>query len=305
MPDTRPALSLAETVTVIGSLAHDTAVNILRIGQHLLDARRVLGRDFPAWSQKHFAWTLRDIRRFIRVAQTFAAVPPAALERCDPTALYLLAERSTPPAVRDTCLEAASAGTRVTTATVRAYTALRKPVVVCRKPTRVIEKQGQIETFTGDGAIDRLGWAALSELCENGTVTICRVPDDEESDDAARPWVVRFARDGKPAVPSVSKDSLASALTLAAGTQPERDCRECGTRGPLFDAFSRKQGNPMGRSFNCRRCETKRVGDAKKQKRGTATDPSSPPSEGRHPKPFGPKGSPAGPPAGRRVPPND
>lgn len=297
-------LSLTETVGAVRLLSRHVATDILTIGRHLLNARAVLGKGFPRWIEQHFAFGLRDVARMIRVAAVFAAVPKPTLDRFDPTALYALAERSAPPAVRAAALEAAEQGRKVTVVAARAMIAAARGTA-----GQAGRKTGRDEAAdrhqAEDDTINKLAWEALNKLTEGASVRVGRLPDAEEDDDTARPWVVHVYPDGgDPPVPVASKDSLASALTLAAGLQPARACKECGWTGPVFDGYSRKQGNPLGRSFNCRKCETRRVGDSKKVRRGTATEdelrdrPSVPRPAG------GPDfDSPAAPPAGTRTPP--
>lgn len=293
-------LSLSETVGAVRLLSRNTAANILLIGHHLLNARQVVGRSaFPRWVGEQFGFSLGDVRRFMRVAQTFASVPKPALERIDPTALYVLADRGAPPAVRTACLEAAGRGQRVTVVGVRSLITAARGTI--ERPKRGPRADASADRMVAeDDTTSRLVLDALTTLTDGGTVRLGRLPDEEEEDDTARPWVCHVYKDGlPPGPPVVSKDSLASALTLAAGNQPRRACKECGWEGPVFDGFSRKAGNPLGRSFNCRKCETRRVGDAKKLKRGTDTA-GTPPV--RRPPPDERWHSPAGPPAERRSP---
>lgn len=297
------ARDLAPTAGAVRLLARETAANILRMGHHLLNARHLLGPQFPAWVRTQFAWTPHDIARMIRVAQAFAAVPTTTLDRMDATALCLLAERNAPPGARTAALEAAAAGRTVTVAHAHALVAAARGTVRPTAVPKLAEGIDRRQSHEHDPSVP-LGWKAIEQLAELGGVRVSRVPDWDEGDDAARPWCVRFTPAVGEPIDVVSKDSLAAALTAAAGTQPTRGCNLCGRIAPAFDGYSRKPGNPLGRSFTCRRCETKRVGDAKKIKRGTSpVADQNRPATGRTPADGATKGSPASPPAARRDPP--
>ena len=295
--------ALADAVGAIRHLSRGAASNILHIGHHLLNAKKVLGAArFPGWVGEHFAWTMGHVRAMIRVAAVFAAVPRTTLDRFDPTALCLLADRSTPPAARESAIAAADNGTRITHQSARELVRLARPSPA-QKPPRKLKDSATASAGVEERPEERLAWAALEQMAARATVRLGRVPDTDEDDPVARPWSVHVYRDGGEPDVFVCKDSLASAVTLAAGVQPEITCKNCNWTGPAFHGFSRKAGTPLGRSFNCRRCETWRVGAMKKVNRGTAKAgelPDLPPS--RRQTPDTPKGSPATPTGVRRKP---
>lgn len=301
-PDERR--KLAEAAGAIKFLCKNAAADILRIGGHLLAAKTVLGtKRFPDWCRDTFAWGMADVARMIAVARAFAGVPKDALDGFDPTALYALSAPSAPPAARHAAIEAVRDGRRVSAAAARELIAAARGTVRPADEPRTPRPERAVRD---DDTLERLAYPALVALTAGGAGVLVRQLDDAEEDDpTARPWRCQvFRPDGTTAPPVVSKDSLASAITLAAGTQPDRECKGCGAVAPVFDGFSRKAGYPLGRSFFCRRCEVRRVGDKKKLARGTATQEELDATPvRRHPADAGPKGSPATPPAARREPP--
>jgi hypothetical protein len=308
-----PAKSLPEIVGAVRLLARGAAVNVLHIGSHLLDARRLLGPRFAPWVTEQFGWTPAAAVRMMRVAAAFQGV--RLVDRFEAGALYALSAPGAPPEARRSAVAAAAQGEKVTAQAARSLIAAARPAArpapqagKARPGKERIDPDDRPQAE--DRTLELLAWAAVESLVAAGaSVRVGRLGTLDDDDPAGRPYSCHVYRDGAEPVVTHSKDSAASAVTLAAGTQPRRTCKACGDTHPVFDGFSRKQGNPLGRSHNCRRCETFRVGESKKLKRGTwkegDADPTRPPSAPSR-RPAGgerPSDSPAGPPGERRTPP--
>ncbi len=299
--------TLTEIAGAIKFLARNTGQNVLHIGSHLLNARRLLEDGFGDWLDRQFGWTVPAAVRLMRVAVAFADTP---VDRFDPGALYALSAPTTPPQARQIAVAAAASGKRITAVHARDLIAASRPLP---KKTKLVTRRESIDRDARPQAeghdLELMAWAEVERLVGEGATVRCSRQGALDDDDAAgRPYTCTVYRPGREPQVAHSKDSLASAVTLAAGTQPNRECKVCGKTYPVFDGFSRKTGNPLGRSLNCRKCETLRVGVGKKQQRGTwkeDVDPTAPPGPpaARRPASDPPAGSPAAPPAERRTPP--
>lgn len=92
-----------------------TAQDIWEIGQKLADVRsRLKHGQFESWLEAEFGWSRRTAYNFISVYETFQEHAKFAQISIDPSALYLLASRSTPQAIRDKFIQKAKSGNKVT-----------------------------------------------------------------------------------------------------------------------------------------------------------------------------------------------
>ncbi len=91
----------------IRALGKSCAGTAIEIGKELIAARTILetgtskDRRFTAWVAREFDWSLRTAYRFIRLAIQFGDADDAKLAHYSLSALYLLAEPSTPESLRD------------------------------------------------------------------------------------------------------------------------------------------------------------------------------------------------------------
>ncbi|MCP6760174.1 MAG: DUF3102 domain-containing protein [Fischerella sp. CENA71] len=96
------------------SLMRRNAQNIIDIGQKLTEVKQQLGHgNFRAWLKAEFDWSVRTAARFMQVATQFKCANLADLNIAV-SALYLLAEPSTPQKARKEALELAKEGENIT-----------------------------------------------------------------------------------------------------------------------------------------------------------------------------------------------
>jgi Protein of unknown function (DUF3102) len=98
------------------NLMRRSAQDIIDIGQKLAEVKEQLGHgNFRAWLKAEFGWSVRTANRFMQVAIQFKCANLAHLNFAV-SALYLLAEPSTPEKARRKALELAKEGENITQA---------------------------------------------------------------------------------------------------------------------------------------------------------------------------------------------
>ncbi|TBR56944.1 hypothetical protein B4U84_26265 [Westiellopsis prolifica IICB1] len=96
------------------SLMRRNAQDIIDIGQKLTEVKQQLGHgNFRAWLKAEFDWSVRTAARFMQVAIQFKCANLAHLNIAV-SALYLLAQPSTPEKARQQALEVAKEGENIT-----------------------------------------------------------------------------------------------------------------------------------------------------------------------------------------------
>jgi hypothetical protein len=84
----------AEAIRALGRRA---IADIIRIGEHLIDAKAIVGHGgWLAWLEREFGWAERTARNYMSAAELAAKSAMVADLDIDAGALYLLAARSTP-----------------------------------------------------------------------------------------------------------------------------------------------------------------------------------------------------------------
>ena len=98
----------------IKSLMRRTAQDIINIGQKLMEVKEQLGHgQFRNWLKVEFDWSVRTAARLMQVATKFKSANLAHLNIAA-SALYLLAEPSTPNEAQKEALELAKQGENIT-----------------------------------------------------------------------------------------------------------------------------------------------------------------------------------------------
>lgn len=98
----------------IKSLMRRNAQDVIDIGQKLTEVKEQLGYgNFRTWLKAEFGWSVRTAARFMQVATQFKCAKLAHLDIAT-SALYLLAEPSTPEEARKEALELAKEGENIT-----------------------------------------------------------------------------------------------------------------------------------------------------------------------------------------------
>jgi len=112
--DVETRIVVQQRTSEIKTLMRRTAQDIVDIGQKLIEVKERLGHGvFGAWLPVEFGWSRTTAVRFMRVAEQFKFANLANLSIAS-SALYLLAESSTPESARQEALQRAEQGEHIT-----------------------------------------------------------------------------------------------------------------------------------------------------------------------------------------------
>lgn len=129
--------------------------DIIAVGTDLLLVKSNLPHgQFLKWLNAEFGWTERTARNLMTVAERFGKSEMISDLHIQPTAAYLLAAPSTPDEARQTAVERAQAGERITAAVAKDIVARAKKK--CRRRLRAV---------SGEKLRSRL--TAVLERCRN------------------------------------------------------------------------------------------------------------------------------------------
>jgi hypothetical protein len=118
--DKKTRTAVQKRTAEIQELMKRTAQGIFDIGTKLIEVKELLGYgEFGNWLEHEFDWSEKTAQRFMAVATRFKSDKLSDLVMA-PSALYLLAQASTPDSVVTSVLERAESGERVTRAEVKA-----------------------------------------------------------------------------------------------------------------------------------------------------------------------------------------
>lgn len=111
----------------IQALLRRSAADIIAIGGKLAEVKaQVAHGQFLDWLDAEFGWHRCTANRFMQAAEVFSSVEMSQFATFAPSALYLLASPSAPPAARSDALERAAAGESITYSLARALVALHQ-----------------------------------------------------------------------------------------------------------------------------------------------------------------------------------
>lgn len=103
-----------ERVEKIKILMQRTSRDIIDIGTYLLEVKEKLQHgQFQNWLEEEFQWSLSLAAKFMQVAREFKSISITDLN-ITPTALYVLAQPSMMPEVREKAIERAKSGEEIT-----------------------------------------------------------------------------------------------------------------------------------------------------------------------------------------------
>lgn len=276
---------LKDKVGVIRHLARQTALSVLYLGKHLTEARERVGATaFNGWVEAEFAWKKSSAARFIAVWDRFAHLEEKKelVNRFDPSALYVLVERTTPEEARVLAVDQAERGERVTAKGAKEIMAHLRRKVDEKDYRRV--RQALDRTFKGerpkaeDVTLDSKSWQAFKHLLEGGDVVrFERIDDvDGRGDPQHSPWscTIYPCDPGAKIRQHVTADGLEALVMYLAGREELVACDSCKQLKGQFSGYSRKDGNATGRAKSCRACEVARVKKAKARKKDRVNGPS-------------------------------
>lgn len=113
--DSETRIVVQQRTGEIRELMRNTAENIMRVGEKLLEVQVKLGNgQFDSWLQTEFDWSRRTAYNFISVHKRFRGRADFAQIDVATSALYLLAAPSTPDSAVDEILERAEVGEQIT-----------------------------------------------------------------------------------------------------------------------------------------------------------------------------------------------
>jgi hypothetical protein len=111
---------LVEHADAIRTLGKQTIANIIEIGRHLTEAKKIAGHgNWLPWLEREFGWSDDTAERFIRLAALAHQIPQVAEYDIPISGLYLLAKPSTPEEARGEIMELAKSGEPVSTSTIK------------------------------------------------------------------------------------------------------------------------------------------------------------------------------------------
>jgi hypothetical protein len=119
--------ALAEHAAEIRRLGKRVVGDVIAIGRHLAEARRIVGHGgWLPWLKREFGWSERQAQRYMSVVE--AAVKSDNLSDLEipVSGLYLLAAPSTPVEARDEIVARAKAGETISTKTIKQAIATKK-----------------------------------------------------------------------------------------------------------------------------------------------------------------------------------
>ncbi|MGG6295277.1 hypothetical protein ACQ4M4_12880 [Leptolyngbya sp. AN02str] len=134
--------SLEQARDRINRLNSTTVRNIIKTGMELLRIKPSLKEEkvYLAWVQAEWGWSRQDVNRFESVGRAFGE-HVAICDKFDVSALYELSRPSTPPAIREHAIAAATAGTRIRHARAKAMISGKElPQLIVGKAAVVVDK---------------------------------------------------------------------------------------------------------------------------------------------------------------------
>jgi hypothetical protein len=257
---------LKEVALTLRVRLRHTVASMLEAGSMLAKARRRLGRDqWPKWLAKEAQVPARSAARLIAVANVFEKVQPEVLERCTPTALYVLAEPGTPQSLREYIVEQATDGEQITAGLVQEWLKAYRDSPTA--PLKLARKDAPVEVDT-DAVHAGENWRLLDELLgKDGSIHFSASTDADPS--IADKWVIGIFINGKGERRTATHNNLERVLLSLCGTIRQKECPRCGVTKPL-DEFSKRKDQEDGRNSRCLSCERNRVKKYEQDKRARA-----------------------------------
>jgi hypothetical protein len=125
----------------IRSLGKQTVENVISIGEHLTECRRIVGHGFRAWLKREFNWTYKTADNFMNVHKLVGS-------RCENfshlslpvSSLYLLAAPSTPAKAREEIITRAEKGEKLKVADIKSTIRAVRPAKKMSEPEPVPSK---------------------------------------------------------------------------------------------------------------------------------------------------------------------
>lgn len=131
--DLETRVIVQQRTSEIKSLMKRAAQDIIEIGQKLIEVKTKLRHGaFGDWLKLEFDWSDNTAHRFIQVAKSFGQIPQ--IGDFAPSALYLLAENSTPEFAREEAIARADSGEAITYSTAKTIVEFHKSNIELEQP---------------------------------------------------------------------------------------------------------------------------------------------------------------------------
>ena len=124
---------LASIGLQVSKLTRIAGESVVEIGKHLIEAKQLCQHgEWETWLKQYFSHSVRTAQRFMAIAEELSDLPN--LNNYKPTALSLLASKSTPEEVKEQVIELGTSGEMVTLAVI-------KQAISKRSASRCAERQ--------------------------------------------------------------------------------------------------------------------------------------------------------------------
>lgn len=267
LSDEDAAAVRAATERLRAALAR-TARLIVFIGTALHKVRGRLSKYHGAWSaylRSEVPWSREQVRRLIRAAEVFRTV--AEIDSFTPTALYLLAWPSAPPAAAREAVELARAGKPVDAKTAKRLVAACRPTPPAAEGADEADPGALPEYVPAEDADPTPDSAEIGELVAAAlrrfhTLHVCDHGEDGEGDGVT---VTAYPRGEGDGIRYAHRATVTGALRHLLGREEEgKRCRTCQEVRP-FGLFCKNADEADGLNPVCRRCEKGRREEAKRK----------------------------------------
>jgi hypothetical protein len=234
--------ALAEHANAIRTLGKQTIHNVIEIGRHLTEAKKIAGHgNWLPWLRQEFDWSESTALRFMRVYELGKSVTVTDLE-LPVKAIYLLAAPSTPEEARDEIIEHAKTGEPISTATVKQTITKTRTDTKSKQP-QAARRERRSRVMVGGEHFENYRTMFLIRAHE--AMLMAKYPDDWP---LLEKWKPEFVEDARRVAAKWSAlaaeiekrpgDRLADVTDLKKHGKP----RQGTARPPKFDIIARERG---------------------------------------------------------------
>lgn len=258
---------LRDRTAAVRLTSRRVAAELTALGVTLLAVKERIGHGhFRKWCEAELTWSHMQTLRLMRVGEIFGGV----IEKqhrvtFDPTALYLLAQPSTPQGAREYALELAAAGQKVSAGIAREIVnGWRRVPVLTKSETRALapDRPEDRKPVAAPAAAPGPWDAVRAALADASTLHVSRVFAGDED---GHTFAVTLISDTGRARTELGAD-LAGVMMRLAGLEKKRTCPRCQVAKPV-PQFARNADLPDGVNRYCKQCERGRLAAHKRKKK--------------------------------------
>lgn len=278
VPDNHKVWLRNQTQTVI-DLAHKSAQATIQLGWILQEVRDCIPGKFERWVRTETPYSIAHVYRVMATARIFGET--SQIERFDKSALYILAQESTPSEAREEACLLAETGVQITRALALELIADCEDVSP-RQLQKYETARAQIDRIRIDGRrhdqnahTERLETLDTNQLAEVGkqlltladSVTLLSFSRLEDAEDEEPHCSITIIADGQTR--TVAADDWIVAIAMAAGVEQRKFCPGCCEAGETLtiSMFGRDRTQAGGRMRYCSVCERKRKNDRQQERK--------------------------------------